>query len=99
MIGVNSYTPTPWVVSVDLRDARDQAIFCVSTIDGKSIANCGSAGEANAEHIVKCVSGIALIHSILADNYEWNADTLDNIAEVLYTLGFTTENIIAKRTE
>jgi hypothetical protein len=97
--GKDLHTPAPWIVSVGVPGASDQPYFCVSTVDGKLIANCGSAGEANAKHIIKCVSGITLIHSILTNSREWNADTLDNIAEVLNTLGLMTENTIATHAE
>jgi len=80
-------------------DADDHAIFFVTTIDRKSIANCGSTGEANAKHIVKCVNGMALIYSILSNSHQWNADTLDSITEVLYGLEFPIENIVARDTE
>ena len=96
---VSSYTSTPWVVSAGIRNAGDRAVFYVTTKEGKSIANCGPTGEANAKHIVNCVSGLTLIHSILANSHQWNADTLDSIAEVLSARGFPIENILSRDAE
>ena len=96
---VSSYTSAPWVVSTGICDASDHANFYVTTTDGKSIANCGPMGESNAKHIVNCVSSLALIHSILASSLQWNADTLDSIAEVLSARGFPIEYISSKDAE
>jgi hypothetical protein len=88
MIDIKGSNPsTPWLVS-RAPAVGDPASFYVTTLDGRSIADCGPAGETNAKHIVRCVTAIRLIDSVLKNTHDWNADTLDNIAEVLRALEF-----------
>ena len=61
----NKHTPGPWRVSVDMRGLGNVPVAGVETVEGFSIANCGTHGEANASLIASAPDLLEALQAML----------------------------------
>jgi hypothetical protein len=77
-----------------LAESPNTESSAIVSLDGSLIARCCSVKD--AERLVQCVNGMTLIHSVLTNNHQWSADTLDEIAEILEKNGFPLKSVPAE---